>query len=405
MAGVSLLKSHLASPKLYENPPVKDLGKYFDYNATSPLCLSAKEEWINVSDQFWHNPSSLYREAGAASLKLEDLREALADILGCGDEPERVIFTSGATESNNAVARYLAKSRKDGVIGISAVEHPSVKESVRFAFPEERCFEISVDRETGAIEPDAIIEKELNFVSIMAANNETGTLQDWETIGDLCRKNGILFHCDAAQWIGKMPSAELAQHCDFVTGSAHKFGGPKGVGFLVFPEGERASDLHSQIGGPQESGHRAGTENLAGISAMVTALEEKPDNWLAENRERWAAERDAFEEQIANMSGFEAIGKDGPRLWNTSMFILPHTKNLKWLTRLSQRGFAVSTGSACSAGKGNPSEVMLAMGLDFEKMSRVIRVSGGWETKEEDWMTLANAIQEVGDELLLKETR
>ena len=378
---------------------MKKSGKYFDYNATSPLSRAAGRAWLDVAENCWHNPSSLYREAGTAKVRLEDLREALADFLGCGEEPERVVFTSGATESNNAVIRYFANRISGGTLAISAVEHPSVRESASLAFPGDRLVKIPVDRRTGEIDSHGIREGKVDFVSVMAANNETGTLQPWREIGRWCRERGILFHCDAAQWIGKMPAAGLGKHCHFVTGSAHKFGGPKGVGFLTLPPGIPEHDFHFQTGGPQESGHRAGTEDLAGIAAMVTALEEKPDEWLEENRERWSAERDAFEARMVELSAFEIIGREGPRLWNTSMLVLPRGKNLKWLTRLSRRGFAVSTGSACSAGKGNPSHVMEAMGLDFEKMGRVIRVSGGWETTREDWTALADGFREVADEL------
>ncbi len=378
---------------------MKDLGKYFDFNATSPLSSTARDAWLRAADSFWHNPSGLYREAAAANFRLEDMREALADRLGCGSEPDRVVFTSGATESNNAVAHYLSGLSKGGIIGVSAIEHPAVTESVGRFFPEDQRLEIPVDAGTGQVDPGQISLEKMDFLSVMAANNETGTLQDWRKIAACCRENGVLFHCDAAQWVGKMPASDIAQHCDFVTGSGHKFGGPKGVGFLILPGGERAADFHSQIGGPQESGHRAGTEDLAGISAMIAALEEKPDDLLEEIALRQIAGRDAFEARLLALSGFEIIGQSSSRLWNTSLFVLPHTKNLKWLTRLSQRGFAVSTGSACSAGKGNPSRVMEAMGLDFDEMGRVIRVSGGWETTGGNWAKLADAIEAVGNEL------
>ena len=228
----------------------------------------------------------------------------------------------------------------------------------------------------------------------MAANNETGEIFPWREISMMCRERGITFHTDAAQWIGKMPIDGLGE-CGFVTGSAHKFGGGKGVGFVLLPEGEEG--FHGAVGGPQENGFRGGTENLPGIAAMVAAL--KTD------RSGTPDGRDLFESRlvanaiVANAIGARIIGSDSPRLWNTSMFLLPHSRNLKWLTRLSARGFSVSTGSACSAGQGNPSRVMAAAGLDFDEMGRVIRASGGWETTPEDWSGLAHAIAEVDEEL------
>jgi len=230
---------------------------------------------------------------------------------------------------------------------------------------------------------------------VMAANNETGVLQPWREVAELCRNYSVPFHSDAAQWIGKLPAGELGG-CDFLTGSGHKFSGGKGVGFMVVPEG--LDDFQGFMGGPQEDGRRAGTENLPAVMAMVAALTEREDSLLEDVAATQGARRDDFEHRISGL-GVKLIGASGPRLWNTSMFVLPHTKNLKWLTRLSQLGFSVSTGSACSAGKGNPSRVMSAMGLDFEEMGRVMRISGGWETTADDWAALAAAILEVSADL------
>ena len=374
-----------------------DFSRYFDCNATTPMSSVARDAWIEANGRFWQNPSSLYREAGMAKQELERCREEVADHLGI-DEPERVIFTSGATEANNAIIRYLAESRK-GRLLVSAIEHPCVEAPSQAWFGEERCHAIGVDPVSGGIDL-AEVEVQLRAggvaaVSVMAANNETGTLQPWKELAELCRDHAVPFHSDAAQWIGKLPSGGLGE-CDFLTGSGHKFGGGKGVGFLVIPE--EADAFHGLIGGPQEGGRRAGTENLPAVIAMVAALTERSDSDLEEVAAANAVGRDAFEREMTAI-GMKLIGADGPRLWNTSMFVLPHTKNLKWLIRLSQRGFSVSTGSACSAGRGNPSRVMAAMGLDFDEMGRVMRVSGGWETTGEDWSDLAAAIREVAGEL------
>jgi cysteine desulfurase len=363
---------------------------YFDHNATTPLCPAAREAWLEAADRFWHNPSSLYREAGAAKRRLEDAREELADRLGC-DSPERVVFTSGATEGNQAVMRHAAGSGKKRVF-LSDQEHPSLREAAFREFGREGTTEGEFDDER--LEDYAL-------VSMMAANNETGLLLPWKDLAASCREVGIPFHTDAAQWIGKLPAADLGAQCDWITGCAHKFGGPKGTGFLVIPEGETAN-FRWFVGGPQEHGHRAGTEDLPGILAMLAAQREKTDPFLAENRERWQLDRDTFEAALGQrLTGVKFVGRRADRLWNTSMLVLPGAEsNLKWLTRLSSRGFSVSTGSACSAGKGAPSHVMAAMGLSPDEMSRVIRVSGGWKTKAGDWMALGEAIADVAGELL-----
>lgn len=372
------------------------LSGYFDYNATTPMLSQAREAWLEATERYWHNPSSLYREAGMAKQELEQCREEVADYLGI-DEPERVVFTSGATEANNAILRHLAE-KTHGRLLVSAVEHPCVEAPAHAWFGADRSGEIPVNPGSGVVDLDWLKEElkkgDVAAVSVMAANNETGTLQPWEKIAELAAETGIPFHSDAAQWIGKLPSESLGV-CDYVTGSSHKFGGGKGVGFLLVPEDE---DFHGFMGGPQEEGRRAGTENLPAILAMVAALEDKSKDHLDSIASLREGDRDRFEGKIESL-GLRAIGVSGPRLWNTSMLLLPHAKNLKWLTRLSQRGFSVSTGSACSAGKGNPSRVMAAMGLEYEEMGRVLRISGGWETTKEEWMSLADALEEVGEEL------
>jgi cysteine desulfurase len=233
------------------------------------------------------------------------------------------------------------------------------------------------------------------IVSVMAANNETGLEHRWEEVARMCREAGVWFHCDAAQWVGKRPAGALGR-CDIVTVSAHKFGGPKGTGLLVIPDG--GGEFASQVGGPQEGTRRAGTEDVAGIAAMLAAWRERDGG--AGARARPEEDRDWFEAEVTgSIEGVLVIGRGAPRRWNTSMLVMPEFGNLKWLTRLSRRGFAVSTGSACSSGKGNPSHVMAAMGLDHDEMGRVLRISSGPDTERGDWEGLAGALEEVWKEL------
>lgn len=373
-----------------------DRQKYFDFNATTPLSDAARSAWLEMADQNWENPSSLYREAGEARRLLEDLREELADELGI-DDAERVVFTSGSTEANNSVIHHL--STTGGRMAISEVEHPCVRAATAGFFGPDRMLDIEVDVRTGVVDLDEL-ERVVSFtdhlagVAVMAANNETGTIQPWDDIAAICRRANIPYVCDAAQWIGKEPSQGLAV-VDYLTGSAHKFGGPKGVGFLVLPEDFEECDFIGQLGGPQENGRRGGTENLPAIAAMVAALKEK--DW--QNSFGDGVPRDIFEAKLEATGDYQIVGKLGPRLVNTSMIILPHSKNLKWLTRLSQRGFGVSTGSACSAGVGNPSQVMMAMDIDYDAMARVLRISSGPDHGEAEWMALFTALEEVKTEL------
>ncbi|MEY4484983.1 MAG: hypothetical protein RL693_2435 [Verrucomicrobiota bacterium] len=370
------------------------MSGYFDYNATTPLHPAAREAWLRAADCHWQNPSSLYREAASVKHQLEAARERLGECLGC--EPERIVFTSGATESNNAIVRLYAA--KEGKVLSSSVEHPGVRSPLQREFgPRVRFIRAGADT---ALDLEHFYEQVAKappaLVTVMAANNECGTLHPWQQVARHCRENGIRFHCDASQWIGKLPAQELGQ-CDYVTGSGHKFGGPKGVGFLVMREEEEALGFIN--GGPQEEGRRAGTENYPAIEAMVTALEA-----VEQNLDAVAALQSGLRDRFANnlcrqLPGTRIIGGDTPRLWNTVMLVLPAHDNRKWLARLSQVGFAISTGSACSAGRDGSSVVLQALGASADEMQRVIRVSSGWETAGEDWAALEKAVLQVSETL------
>lgn len=366
------------------------MNGYFDHNATTPLQPAAREAWLRTSEKHWHNPSSLYRNAGMASQQLESARERLGTLIGA--DAERIVFTSGATESNNAL---FASLPPDAVVTISAIEHPSVREAVRGRAVKELPVNSS-----GVVDPAdlrrLIATTRPALVSVMAANNESGALQPWRELAALCREHEVPFHTDAAQWLGKLDAADLGT-CDFITGSAHKFGGGKGCGFLVLPEED--SRLGFIRGGPQEHGRRAGTENYPAIEAMVTALEALPPR-LGEVEKAQSAMRDDFIASMrARFDGLRVISESAPRLWNTVLMVMPEHDNLKWLTRLSRRGFSISTGSACSSGKEGSSVVVTALGADAAELRRVVRISSGWDTAAEDWQALAAAFIEVHEEL------
>jgi cysteine desulfurase len=366
---------------------------YFDYNATTPLLPAAREAWLKASDAFWYNASGLYREGGAVHRHLDHARERLGDLLGA--DPERIVFTGGATESNNAVVRSIARRNgASSVVLSSPLEHPSLREPLRRELGA-RVVELTTT-EAGVCDVGDL-EKKIAahhpaLVTLMAANNECGTLQPWKEAARLCKDQGIPFHVDAAQWVGKLPSEGLGE-CDYVTGSGHKFGGPKGIGFLVLRE--ESEPLDFLFGGPQENGRRAGTENYPAIEGMVTALETLAPR-LEEVRSRQSVLRAKFIGQLrAALGSVRVIGEGADCLWNTVMFVAPQGDNRKWCARLSQAGFQVSTGSACSAIKDGSSVVLAALGASLEEMRRVIRISAGWDTTEEDWEGLAGALGNV----------
>jgi cysteine desulfurase len=365
---------------------------YFDHNATTSLCLPAREAWLRVQERLWHNASSLYREAAAARDELERCRERLAEMTGT-DEPQRIVFTSGATEGCNAyfrARRAWIEAHPDERTRtlISPYEHPAVREPAR-----RLCHAEMIGGEGGAaVGRDAATENQRLSIAWMAANNETGEIfswQDWVKLTTAGR--GHDFFCDASQWFGKRPAGAFAGEGTTIVGCAHKFGGPKGVGFFrAADSGERLDAWAWQFGGPQENGVRAGTEDVAGVAAMVAALE-----WCEDQMPGDPAPRDEFEHALA----WPAVAGDRPRLWNTSMVVAPRHQNKLWLARLSQRGIQCSTGSACSSGNEGDSHVLAAMGLPPDAMRRVLRFSSGWTTTPDDWRALHTALVAVGEEL------
>jgi cysteine desulfurase len=362
--------------------------RFFDHNATTPLLPQAKAAWLEASEHHWLNPSSPYRVGAAAHARLEGARERFAAMLGV--DPRRVVFNSGATEGNNAVFAAWAQSLEAGKrVGVGATEHPSVIEAAK-QFLNGRIDWLAPES-SGLIATAATDWSGLGAVSVMAANNETGILNPWREWAEACRERGLRFHCDASQWIGKMPLDGLGL-CDSVTACAHKFGGPKGVGFLLVPDDFRGS----LFGGAHEGGRRAGTENLAGVLAMLAALE-----WVESKRPTCSGEDKArFAEALVQaIPGVEIVGGGLPSLWNTLSVAMPKFKSVRWIRTLEKKGFLVSAGSACSTGSDGPSHVLAAMGLEPTRADRVLRISSGWETEADDWDALLDAIVESYREL------
>jgi cysteine desulfurase len=372
---------------------------YFDYNATAPVMREAREAWLDVTEKIGGNPSSMHQAGSRASVALADARERLAAFLGC--HPLDIVWTSGATEANNMVTHHFAQTLgAQDEIWISAIEHPCVHDSAKHYFGK-RAKLIPVTRD-GAVDVDWITtemaDKRPGLVGVMAANNETGVIQPWREIHAICQAYEVPFFTDAVQFIGKMPLKGLGE-CDYVSGAAHKFGGPRGVGFLKIPHRKHITPLLH--GGKQEGGRRAGTENVPTIAAMLAALtirEKQMANSLHLLRGVW---RDNFErELLRTVPGATIVGAGQPRLWNTVSALMPEgDRKLLWVVKLDKTGFAVSTGSACTTGKEEPSHVLAAMGLKPAQAVRAVRLSGGWETTEADWDALVKAVAKIHGEL------
>ncbi len=372
---------------------------YFDHNATTPLLPEARQAWLDACENFVGNPSSPHRFGARADTALNEAREQLGAALGC--HAAEIVFTSGATESNNTVLHHFARHwSSDAEVWVSAVEHPSVLEPARFHFGKRLQF-IPVTRD-GAVDLSwleaKLKRKRPALVAIMAANNETGALQPWREALQLCRGGEVEFFCDAAQWMGKLPAAGLGQ-CDWASGAAHKFGGPRGVGFLKVPANLSSTALIR--GGPQEELRRAGTENVAGALAMLSALRVRERQMEAGEQKKLAAQRDNFERTLlATLAGSELVAARFPRLWNTVSALMPEADcQQRWVVKLDKLGFAVSTGSACSSGKEEPSHVLRAMGYSAADAGRVLRFSAGWGTTADDWDALLGSLQSVAEKI------
>lgn len=378
---------------------------YFDHNATAPLLAEARQAWLEATEKFIGNPSSPHRIGSRADAALTGARERLAELLGC--DALDIVWTSGATEANNMALHHFAAGLTDSAaVWISALEHPCVFEAARHYFPKQ--LQVIPATRTGVVDLNWIQERldrtRPSFVAVMAANNETGVLQPWREVLALCRDKQIPFFCDATQWIGKLPASVLGE-CDFVSGSAHKFGGPKGVGFLKCPAQGRVHAL--LLGGKQEEGRRAGTENVAGVLSMLAALEARTRairQGETQPRQGW---RQEFESSLLRgLPGSVVVGESQERLWNTVSALMPDADcQSRWVVKLDKLGFAVSTGSACSSGREEPSHVLAAMGYAAGEAGRVLRFSSGWETTAEDWAALARALVKVYRGLLSPSAR
>lgn len=369
---------------------------YFDHNATHPISETAKRAWLDAVEKFPGNPSSPHRVGQRAEKALDDARERLAAMLGCG--ADEIVFTSGATESNNLAVHHFGW-RQLGEGWCSGIEHPSMLKPVTSRFNSR--FRLMPPQKDGRLMLEwlskRIGEVKPRFFGLMAANNETGVLQPLSDALSICRKAGVPLVCDATQWIGKLPAREVAA-CDFVTASGHKFGGPRGTGFLKGPQ-KIAALLH---GGPQEGWRRAGTENVAGVFAMVAALEECDARIRAGElvpRLQWRQEFES--ELISALPGARVLGAGVERLWNTVSVIMPETPDCRrrWVVVMDKLGFAVSTGSACASGKEKPSHVLTAMGVPPEDAGRALRFSAGWGTTRDDWRALLEGVKAAAKEM------
>jgi cysteine desulfurase len=355
---------------------------YLDHNATAPMCEAALTRLESTLRGFHGNPASLHRAGQRADALLEDSRHIIAAELGL--DPARLIFTSGATESANAIAHHLGKIDSCRPVAALGTEHACVLDAIRHHVPRGTlAVPVTSDGhpnlaalDNASAPPSALFA--------MLANNETGVIHDLPSLV-LRVPPGIPFAVDVTQAVGRvplnLPSAVLDN--GFIFGSGHKMGAPIGVGFLHLPR-EMVWTPFLQ-GGGQEDSRRSGTQNAPLAAAFASAIQHR--SGLFDTLASQTLRRDRLAERlVAIHSSVRFLCADQPRLWNTLSFVAPELTDCRqrWTVRLDKAGYAVSSGSACTAGAGKASHVLKALGLGEGESDRTLRVSWGWETPDQD---------------------
>lgn len=370
---------------------------YFDYNATTPLDPAVREAMLPFLAGEFGNPSSIHHVGRRARAFLDDARERVASVWRA--KPSEVVFTSGGTEANNLAIFGTARLFRDKGRHLitSAIEHHAVlqcfdylqrKEDFEVTYlPVDREGRIAVEDLRSALRPDTTL------VSLMAANNEIGSIQPVAEFGALCRERGVPFHTDAVQWFGKESFDSIHQfNADLVSCCAHKFHGPKGAGALFI-----RSPLHPDpilFGGGHENERRAGTESLAAVSGFAAATERflHPPVFSPDILKPLSLR---LRQAIAGNVRCSVLSPERQNLANTVAFTVPSSDGLTLLANFDLAGICASSGAACSAGSLTPSHVVLAMGQSPAAASALVRFSLGRETSEADVLFVSSALEEI----------
>ena len=360
---------------------------YADHAATTAVTDTALAAMLPHFTRDYGNPSSLYRFAQEGKTHLEEARAQVAACLNA--KPEEVYFTSGGTEADNWALRGVAelmalKGKKTGHIITTAIEHHAILHTAQWV--EKQGYEgtyLPVDGD-GLVDPanlEQAIRPDTILISVMAANNEIGTIQPIAEIGAIARAHKVLFHTDAVQAVGHIPVDVEAWNVDLLSLSGHKFGGPKGIGALYMKKPLRLPALIQ--GGGQEKGRRSGTENVPGAVGMAAALKEAVDH-LAQESARLSALRDKLIAGLSKLPYTRLTGHPVKRLPGTASFVFEGVEGEALLLHLDAKGICASSGSACSSASLDPSHVLLAIGLPHAIAHGSLRLSLGAENTEED---------------------
>lgn len=369
---------------------------YLDNAATTKTSDTAIAAMLTFMDKIYANPSSLHSYGQSAADALWAARTQIAESIGCN--PGEITFTSGGSESDNQAiisAAILGKKSGKNHIVSTKFEHHAVLHILEKL--EKHGFEVTLldVGENGIVKVEqvaAAIKDTTCLVTVMYANNEIGTVQPISEIGELCNKSGVIFHTDAVQAVGHLPINVKEQNIDMLSASAHKFHGPKGVGFLY---SKRKIPLYSLIeGGAQENGHRAGTENVPAIMGMAAALKDAVDN-MELNRKKVMPLRDKLIEGLSKISHSILNGDAKQRLYNNVSFCFEGIEGESLLLLLDDKGVYASSGSACTSGSLDPSHVLLAIGRVHDIAHGSLRLTLSAENTEEEIDYTVNAVKSV----------
>lgn len=369
---------------------------YADNAATTKLSEKALDSMLPLLNEIYGNPSSLHSVGQTAKEYLENSRQEIANIIGA--LPREIYFTSGGSEADNQAIRtaaYLgAKKGKRHIIS-SKFEHHAVLHTLN-ALKEEGFKITLVDvNSNGVIKPDDIanaIDEETCLVTIMTANNEIGTIQPISEIGKICRDRGVLFHTDAVQAVGHIPVNVKDMNVDMLSVSAHKFHGPKGIGFLYVKSGIPVKSLIE--GGAQERGKRAGTENLPAIVGMAAALKDAVEN-LEKNTKKVTAMRNRLVDGLKGIERSRINGDMDNHLPGTLNMCFEGIEGESLLLLLDMKGICASSGSACTSGSLDPSHVLLAIGVPVEIAHGSLRLSISEYNTLEEMDYIVNTVPQV----------
>ncbi|HZV55554.1 MAG TPA: cysteine desulfurase family protein [Rhodocyclaceae bacterium] len=368
---------------------------YLDHNATTPVDPRVLEAMLPWFSQRYGNASSRHEYGRAARAAIDEARARVATAIGA--HATEVVFTSGGSEANNLLVKGAAGNMKPGLVGVSAIEHPCVREPAKALQRQGwQVQEIGVDGEGRLSAEDyaAVLAKRPSLISVMLANNETGVIQDIGRCAEAARPTRAWFHTDAVQAFGKIPvdfRALNARGVHAMTLSAHKIGGPKGAGALVL---DKRLDLAPLIsGGGHERGLRSGTENVPAIVGFGVACQLVSEQESAVAA-RLASLRSIVERGLAEQ-GATIFGVDAERLPNTVYFALPGIDGETLVAKLDRAGFAVASGAACSSANPEPSHVLMAMGIEPGLARGAVRVSLGRETTAKEVSDFLLALAET----------